>query len=125
LLKEKDGNIHKHITHAYLLFPNTIIVTSPYYISVMILMPRARNRTIVDYYMMVKGPVDNPKAQELYTRSYEMIHAVFGGEDFRAASLQQEAMDSGAIEEVYYGGLENMIAPFHTAVESFLKPDAR
>src|SRR5207244_2298032 len=38
LLKEKDGNIHKHITHAYLLFPNTIVVTSPYYISVMILM---------------------------------------------------------------------------------------
>jgi len=123
-----DGNVdslHKHITHAYLAFPNTIVVTSPYYISVMVLMPRAKDRTLIDYYMMVKGPPDNPKAEELYARSYKLIHDVFGGEDFRAACLQQQALHTGAVEEVHFGGLENMVGPFHTAVESFLEPAAR
>ncbi|MET0985641.1 MAG: aromatic ring-hydroxylating dioxygenase subunit alpha [Steroidobacteraceae bacterium] len=122
LLKADIHNLHKHITHAYLVFPNTVVVTSPYYISVMVLMPRAANRTLVDYYMLVKGKPDTPKAEDLYRRSYELIHAVFGGEDFRAACLQQEALNSGAVSEVHYGGLENMIGPFHRSVESFL-PD--
>jgi phenylpropionate dioxygenase-like ring-hydroxylating dioxygenase large terminal subunit len=125
LLMGTIDNLHKHITHAYLIFPNTIIVTSPYYISVMVLMPRAKDRTLVDYYMMVKSAPDNPKGEELYKRSYELIHAVFGGEDFRAAQLQQSALSSGALETVHFGGLENMCGPFHNSVESFLDPSAR
>lgn len=125
LLKGEIGNLHKHITHAYLLFPNTIVVTSPYYISTMILMPRANDRTLVDYYMMVKSAPDNPKAEDLYKRSYELIHAVFGGEDFRAACLQQEALNSGALAEVHFGGLENMCTRFHDSVNSYLPGDAR
>jgi phenylpropionate dioxygenase-like ring-hydroxylating dioxygenase large terminal subunit len=125
LIDGSVGNLHKHITHAYLVFPNTIVVTSPYYISVMVLMPRAKDRTMVDYYMMVKGPPDNPKAEELYARSYQLIDAVFGGEDFRAACLQQQGLCSGAVSEVHFGGLENMVGPFHTAVESFLDPASR
>lgn len=124
LLKDDVSNIHKHITHAYLVFPNTIVVTSPYYISVMMLMPRAPNRTIVDYYMLVRGKPDTPKAEDLYKRSYELIHAVFGGEDFRAACLQQEALSTGAVKEVHFGGLEAMVGPFHHSVESFLPADA-
>ncbi len=120
LLNDDINNLHRYVTHAYLVFPNTVIVTSPYYISLMILMPRARNRTVVDYYMLVKSAPDNAKAEDLYKRSFELIHAVFGGEDFRAACIQQEAMESGAIKEVYYGGLEKMINVFHNSVESFL-----
>lgn len=122
VLDDNINSLHRHVTHAYLVFPNTIVVTSPYYISVMVLMPRSRERTIVDYYMLVKSAPDNPKAEDVYKRSYEMIHAVFGGEDFRAATIQQEAMNSGAIAEVYYGGLEKMIGVFHDSVESFLDP---
>lgn len=120
VLKDDASNLHRYITHAYLAFPNTIIVTSPYYISVMILMPAARNRTIVEYHMLVKSAPDNPKAEELYKRSFDLIHAVFGGEDFRAACIQQEAMESGAIPEVFYGGLERMVGVFHDSVDSFL-----
>lgn len=117
-------NLHKYITHAYLVFPNTIVVTSPYYISVMVLMPRAKDRTVVDYYMLVKDAPETDKAKDLYERSFKLIHEVFGGEDFRAAQLQQEGLNSGAIEEVYFGGLEEMIGPFHDAVESFLPDQA-
>lgn len=125
VLNGQADNLHKYITHAYLAFPNTVIVTSPYYISVMVLMPRARNRTLVDYYMMVKAAPDNPKAEDLYKRSYELIDAVFGGEDFRAACLQQAALDSNALSEVHFGGLEHMCHLFHQSVESFLETPAK
>lgn len=120
VLENNVDNLHRYITHSYLVFPNTIIVTSPYYISVMILMPKAKDRTIVEYHMLVKSAPDNPKAEDVYKRSFELIHDVFGGEDFRAATIQQEAMNSGAIEEVYYGGLERMVTVFHESLESLL-----
>jgi phenylpropionate dioxygenase-like ring-hydroxylating dioxygenase large terminal subunit len=120
VLDDNPSNLHRYITHAYLGFPNTIIVTSPYYISVMVLMPKTRERTMVEYHMMVKSAPDNPKAEDVYKRSFELIHTVFGGEDFRAACIQQEAMNSGAIPEVYYGGLEKMVGVFHESIESFL-----
>ncbi|MBQ0794885.1 aromatic ring-hydroxylating dioxygenase subunit alpha [Zhongshania sp.] len=113
-------NLHRHITHAYLAFPNTIVVTSPYYISVMVLCPRAANRTVVDYYMLVKSKPDSEKAEALYAKSFKLIDEVFGGEDFRAATIQQEALHAGGVETVYFGGLERMIGPFHDSVESFL-----
>lgn len=120
LLHGEISNLHKHLTHAYLVFPNTIVVTSPYYISLMTMMPRTRARTVVDYYMLVKSAPDNPKAEDLYRRSYDLVDKVFGGEDFRAACLQQEGLASGAVETVRFGGLEEMIGPFHRSIETFV-----
>jgi phenylpropionate dioxygenase-like ring-hydroxylating dioxygenase large terminal subunit len=120
VLEAGVSNIHKYITHAYLVFPNTVVITSPYYMSVMILMPKAAGHTRVDYYMLLDSKPDNPKAEDIASRSYQIIHEVFGGEDFKAAELCQEGLSTGAIEEVHYGGLEEMIGPFHKSVESFL-----
>lgn len=110
-------NIHKSVTHAYQCFPNLVVVTSPYYISIMILAPRAVDRTIVDYMMLTRQAPDNPKAEELFARSYDMILKVFGGEDFRAAQISQEGLSSGALENVLYCGLEEMIPTFYGILE--------
>ncbi|WP_229459246.1 SRPBCC family protein [Massilia cavernae] len=115
-------NIHKTVTHSYLVFPNTVIVTSPYYISVMIIGPRAANRSTVDYFMLTPGPADSDKALDLYTRSYDMVLNVFGNEDFRAASLSQKGLESGALAELVYGGLEASIPAFYETVEQFCNP---
>ncbi|MDX1504602.1 MAG: SRPBCC family protein [Spongiibacter sp.] len=127
LLKGNIDNLHKYITHAYLCFPNTVVITSPYYMSIMILMPRGANRTVVDYFMLTKSEPDSDKAKELFARSFELIHEVFGGEDFRAAELQTAALGNGnsGVETLYFGGLEEMITPFHESIESFLdKPES-
>ena len=120
VLEQGIDQLHRHITHAYQIFPNAIFITSPYYMSVMILMPRAHNRTIVEYYMLVKSAPDNPKAEEVYSRSWKLANEVFGGEDFRAATLQQEALAPGLIDEVYYGGLEEAIDPFHRNIDEYV-----
>ncbi|WP_068876450.1 MULTISPECIES: SRPBCC family protein [unclassified Phenylobacterium] len=118
LLAGEVKNIHDLVTHAYLAFPSTVVVTSPYYISVMIIMPRATGRSVVDYYMLTRGPPDNPKAENLYARSYELILKVFGTEDFRAAEISQDGLESGALDTVVYGGLEHAIPEFYETLEA-------
>src|SRR5581483_3158663 len=113
-------NIHKTVTHAYLVFPNTVVVTSPFYISVMFIMPLAAGRTTVEYFMLTPGPPDNPKAEELYARSYELIQKVFGTEDFRAAEICHAGLASGALDEVVYSGLESAIVSYYEALEARL-----
>jgi phenylpropionate dioxygenase-like ring-hydroxylating dioxygenase large terminal subunit len=113
-------NIHKTVTHAYQVFPNTVVVTSPYYMSVMFIMPQGVRRTRVDYYMLTRLPADSPKGEEIYERSYEMILGVFGGEDFRAAEISQVGLDSGALDDVVYSGLEATIPIYYEYFESRL-----
>jgi len=43
---------------------------------------------------------------------------VFGTEDFRAAEISQEGLDSGALDTVVYGGLEHAIPDFYEALEA-------
>jgi len=118
LLDGPVKNIHELVTHAYLAFPNTVVVTSPYYISVMIIMPRAAGRSVVDYFMLTRQEPDNPKAESLYARSYDLILKVFGTEDFRAAEISQEGLNSGALDTVVYGGLEHAIPDFYETLEA-------
>ena len=116
-----DENIHKTVTHAYLVFPNTVVVTSPYYISVMVIIPTGVRSTTVDYYMLTRLPPDTPKAEEIYQRSYEMIIGVFGGEDFRAAEISQVGLDSGALDDVVYSGMEATIPIYYEQLEKRLQ----
>ena len=113
-------NIHKSVTHAYLVFPNTVIVTSPYYISVMFIMPKSSGQSVVDYVMLTRGEADNEKAVDLYQRSYEMVLNVFGNEDFRAAQISQKGLASGALQDVIYCGLEETIPLYYEILERYL-----
>lgn len=111
-------NIHKTVTHAYQIFPNGTLITSPYYTSLMILQPNAPDRTTVDYYMLTATPPDSEKAESLYSRSYELILKVFGEEDFRAAEITQQGLASGGLKTVTYGGMENTIPTYYEQLES-------
>ncbi|MFW6093528.1 MAG: aromatic ring-hydroxylating oxygenase subunit alpha [Pseudomonadota bacterium] len=119
-LDEAEENIHKTVTHAYQVFPNTVVVTSPYYISVMLIMPRGVDRSVVEYFMVTPTQPDNDKAKDLYERSYELILRVFGTEDFRAAEISQTGLKSGALEELVYGGLEETIPLYYENLERHL-----
>ncbi|WP_109807552.1 aromatic ring-hydroxylating oxygenase subunit alpha [Sphingosinithalassobacter portus] len=115
---DPNENIHKAVTFAYELMPNAVVITSPYYISVMILAPRGPDRTMVDYMMLTREAPDNPKAEELFAKSYNMVLGVFGGEDFRAAELSQAGLSTGAMDDVLYVGLEDKIPAFYETLES-------
>ena len=120
MLEDTSLNIRKIVTHAYNIFPNVVIVTSPYYISVMVIMPRSASESSVDYYMLTDSPPDNPKAEELYEKSFTIIQDVFGNEDFKASETCQTGLSSGAIPDVIYCGMEAAIPMFYEGIENAL-----
>ena len=46
-----------------------------------------------------------------------MIQAVFGKEDFWAAEMSQEGLESGALKTVVYSGLEETIMTFYDILD--------
>ena len=115
-----DDNVHKLVTHAYTAFPNLVVVTSQYYISAMILMPRDVDHTTVHYFMLTPEPAASPKAEEVFQRSYELILNVFGNEDFRAAEISHAGLATGVPETTLYCGLEENIVRYYDAFEKLL-----
>ena len=124
MLEETGTNIHKTVTFAYQLFPNAVLITSPYYTSLMILMPISERKTKVDYYMLTLEEPKTDKGRDLYKRSYDLVLKVFGEEDFRAAQISQEGLDSGALDKMTYGGMENTIPMYYDQLEAYLNGEA-
>lgn len=118
--EDPDSNVHKLVTHAYTAFPNLVIVTSQYYTSAMILMPRSVNHTTVHYFMLTPETATTPKAEEVFERSYDLIIKVFGGEDFRAAQISHAGLATGVPETTIYCGLEENIIRYYEALEKLL-----
>ena len=109
------------ITFAYQLFPGTVVVVSPDYVNVMVLMPQAVDRTLVEDFMLIPRPPASPEEEAHWAKSWALLdQGVFGGEDFRAAALGQQGLESGAIEYVTLGTLETGIRLFHDEVEKAL-----
>jgi phenylpropionate dioxygenase-like ring-hydroxylating dioxygenase large terminal subunit len=109
------------VTFAYQLFPTGILIVSPDYVNLMVLMPQAVDRTLVEDFMLIPEPPATEKAQRHWERSWQLLDkGVFGSEDFRAAALGQQGLASGAIDRLTLGTLEAGIRAFHDEVDAAL-----
>lgn len=109
------------ITFAYQLFPATIMIMSPDYVNLMVLMPQAVDRTLVEDFMLIPEAPRTAEEIDHWERSWTLLdEGVFGAEDYRAAALGQSGLSSGSIDTLTLGTLETGIRHFHDVVERAL-----
>jgi glycine betaine catabolism A len=109
------------MTYTYQLFPATILIMSPDYLNLMVLMPQAADRTLVEDFMLIPAAPANAEEEAHWAKSWALLdQGVFGAEDFRAAALGQQGLATGTLDELTLGTLETGIRLFHDQVEAAL-----
>lgn len=110
------------ITFAYQLQTGAILIPSPDYFNLMVLMPQSHELTLVEDFMIIPEEPQTDKARDHWERSWTLLdEGVFASEDFRAAELGQQGLATGAIRELTLGALEGGIRRFHETVEEALR----
>jgi glycine betaine catabolism A len=113
------SQLRSAVTFAYQLFPATVVVVSPDYVNLMVLMPHDVGRTLVEDFMLIPEAPKTEKARNHWQRSWDLLDGgVFGSEDFRAVALGQQGLETGAITELTLGTLEAGIRRFHEVIEA-------
>lgn len=111
-----DADLRLLATPSYLVFPATVIIAHPDFISILTLTPRAPDLTDWRHTMLV--PAARAADTEHWTRSWTLIEdAVFQREDLWVCEQIQRGVEAGSGEPLLFGALELPIAWFHAALD--------
>ena len=119
--REDWAALRQAVTYTYQIFPNAVVIVSPDYINILVVMPQSVGRSLVEDFMLIAEPPQTNEAEAHWRKSWDLLDGgTFAAEDFHAAALCQRGLDSGLLKEATLGTLENGIAEFHARVEAAL-----
>jgi phenylpropionate dioxygenase-like ring-hydroxylating dioxygenase large terminal subunit len=111
-----------HGTLVHFVFPNSVFIYHPDYISHLGLFPSAPDETLFVHTMLTPEKPADEKAEAHWARSFELIDtSVFNQEDLVMCEQIQRGLASGANEALIVGRLEQNLRRFHSAVEAALR----
>jgi glycine betaine catabolism A len=112
-------------TPSYLVFPCTILIVHPDYLSVMRIVPIAPDRTRFCHTMLVPHAPTTDAERARFDDSFALIdEGVFAREDLAVVEAIQRGLATGANEDVLYGDLEHASLWFHQAIDDVLSDRA-
>ncbi len=113
--------LRRAVTYTYFLFPSTVLVVSPDYVNLLVVMPQSTGHCLVEDFMLIPEPPATPEAETHWQKSWDLLDGrTFAQEDFRAAELCQRGLESGLARTITLGTLEEGIATFHRRIEQLL-----
>jgi Rieske 2Fe-2S family protein len=113
--------VRRVLTYTYAFFPTSILIVSPDYINLLVVMPQTVGTCLVEDFMLIPEPPQTPESEAHWERSWTLLDGgTFAAEDFRAAALCQRGIESGLVKTVTVGALEDGIAAFHQRLGALL-----
>ena len=110
-----------HATLVHFVFPNSLFVYHPDYISHLGMYPESADETLFVHTMLIPEKPTSDKAEDHWRRSFELMDtAVFNGEDLVVCEQIQRGLRSGANDALIIGRLEQNLHRFHASVDAAL-----
>jgi len=120
-LPPAEWNPQRHATLVHLVFPNSVFVYHPDYISHLGIFPEAPGETLFVHTMLTPEPPADAKARDHWDRSFDLIdRQVFNGEDLFICEQIQSALVTGIPDDFVLGRYEDNVRRFHETIETAL-----
>lgn len=120
-LPPERWTLAEHGTLVHYVFPNTILIHHPDYLSHLGLFPIAPGETLFVHSMLTPHLPADDKSETHWARSFDLIdRGVFSGEDLPICEQIQRGLASGANDRLIVGRLEQNLKRFHASLDHAL-----